>query len=383
MKHTSLTACQALRSPLRDDHVRLAGVLFCVLFFQCILTESCQATTLAGAIDTESGYAQGVLDKVMQKWSPPALRGSYSVRVKVSLDGSGRVTSCKAVRSSSIEVFDQVVCSAVHAAGPFGRTSYEAPLDLYLTFSLGAKEPKKNEGVSDIDALRAEMNARSKAEREQAERSAGAVEDRARERALAAARSQGKDLPEIHAQPLAQHPKNAQSETKKPEQPGKKEKEVGQPKEVSQTAPVEERPLRTGVREPVPPRPLPTYGEYGGVRDAHADPSLLTSSSVSAPRDEKALIEARLKKYTALLERYLNRVLVLPPKVPSGEYSMIMKVGVASDGKITEVGVIRSSGDETADAAMLRSVKQSRSVPAPPKSIGNSFQVPLKAQKAR
>lgn len=48
------------------------------------------------AADQNGGYSGKVLDKVIAVWAPPpALKGDFEIRVRVSLDGQGKVLECK------------------------------------------------------------------------------------------------------------------------------------------------------------------------------------------------------------------------------------------------------------------------------------------------
>ncbi|MCR5813637.1 MAG: TonB family protein [Desulfovibrio sp.] len=309
----------------------------------------------AVAVDTESGYASEVLSKVLAKWTPPALRGNYSVQVKVSLDGNGHVKNCEAIRPSSIEVFDQVACSAVYAAQPFGKTSYEAPLDIYLAFQLRENAPpSSNLGLSDADALRAEVVARTRVERDLAATMADATEQRARERAQAAARSRGQTLPEVQAAPV----------DKKPEfTPPKQQKPAPAPKGAE------------GKR-------LPANGEHAGPNPAApAAQTKPVAGKTEPPLDSGQLLALRKEKYTKLLTRSLTRIIFLPKQLPQGSYSVLMKVVVDAKGKILDNAILKSSGNADADKAMLHCVKVARTVPAPPSGLDNSFQVPLTVSK--
>ncbi len=328
------------------------GLVWFVLL-GCLLVSERSSAATAVAVDTDGGYASAVLAKVLNKWEPPALRGNYSVQIKVSLDGTGKVKNCVPVRPSSLEVFDQVACSAVYAAQPFGKTSYEAPLDVYLAFQLRENSPLSgNYGVSDADAMRAEVTARTRVERDLAANMADATEQRARERAMAAAKSQGKTLPEVHPAPV--DPPKAKTSSQ-----GKNSTQV-----------------------------LPSYGEDVGDKrrqqKTQTGPAKIESQMASAePKtlDPAQRMALRRDKYTSLLSRSLTRIIRFPKKLPAGTYAVVMRVVVDAKGKILENAVIQSSGNAEADKAILQSVKVARTVPAPPAGLENSFLVPLTATK--
>ena len=306
----------------------------------------------AVAVDTEGGYASEVLAKVLSKWNPPALRGNYSVQIKVSLDGSGRVNACVPVRPSAIEAFDQVACSAVYKAQPFGKTSYEAPLDIYLAFQLRENVPPASTlRPSDADAMRAEVSARTRLERDLAANLADATEQRARERALAAARSRGQTLPEVHAAPVD--------------------------KKADMSVPKEKKPALSaqGPRG----QGLPSYGEYGAARAPKTDKP--QTPKTEQPQDLATRQALRREKYIKLLTQSLGRIIFLPKHLPAGNYAMLMQVVVDAKGRILDNSMLKSSGNAEADKAMLHCVKVARTVPAPPTGLDTVFQVPLTVTK--
>ena len=308
----------------------------------------------AVAVDTESGYASQVLAKVLSKWNPPALRGNYSVQIKVSLDGSGRVKECSPVQPSSLEAFDQVACSAVYAAQPFGKTSYEAPLDIFLAFQLRENAPPMSSlGPSDADAIRAEVSARSRVERDLAATIADATEQRARERALAAARSRGQTLPEMPAASVD--------------------------KKTDMSLPKEKKPALAG-RQPQEQR-LPSYGEQVPRSAQPTQPKTDKAQAAAEPQDQAQRQALRKEKYTKLLTSSLSRIIFLPKHLPAGNYSLLMQVVVDPKGRILENSLLKSSGNTEADKAMLHCVKVARTVPAPPSGLDNTFQVPLTVSK--
>ncbi len=86
-----------------------------------------------------------------------------------------------------------------------------------------------------------------------------------------------------------------------------------------------------------------------------------------------------MQKYTNLLSRYLTRIVHLPKKVPEGRYAAKVQVVLEPSGRIARASVLESSGNSDADAAIVKSVLVSKTVPAPPKSLGLTFAVPIVA----
>lgn len=115
------------------------------------------------AADQNDGYSGKVLDKVLAVWTPPALKGEFSVRLKISLDGQGKVLSCGPVKASGMEALDASACGAVRQAAPFGTPPYGMPLDVHMAFWTGAPKNKAQAEAASSEAS-AEERARQRAE---------------------------------------------------------------------------------------------------------------------------------------------------------------------------------------------------------------------------
>ena len=190
-----------MASPLR------AG-LAALLTLQLITAVPAFGASIA-AVDQNGGYSGKVLDKVIAIWAPPpALKGDFTVRLKVSLDGQGKVLDCRSVKASGMEALDSSACGAVRQAAPFGAPPYGMPLDVHLAFWTGTPKGKAQaETLSTEEALRAEVMARTKAEGLMGQQRASSVEERARERAEAIAKNAGQPLPDVKAAPVAPPPR--------------------------------------------------------------------------------------------------------------------------------------------------------------------------------
>ena len=175
-----------------------------VLLTPLLFTAVPAAGASLAAADQNGGYSGKVLDKVITVWAPPpALKGEFEVRLKVSLDGQGKVLNCAPTKASGMEALDSSACGAVRQAAPFGTPPYGMPLDVHLAFWTGMPKGKaKTETLSNEEAMRAEVLARDKAERLMGQQRASSVEERARERAEAIAKSAGRPLPEVAPAPV-------------------------------------------------------------------------------------------------------------------------------------------------------------------------------------
>ena len=151
----------------------------------------------AASADLGDRYAGAALAKVVAVWAPPpALKGDFRVRVRVSIDDKGRAVQCVPVQPSGMDAFDQAACGAVRAVGAFGAPPYAQPIDIYIVFWNGTPKGAPRPPVPDsAEAARAEALARTKAEAVQEGSRAASAEDAARRRAEAAALAGGKTLP--------------------------------------------------------------------------------------------------------------------------------------------------------------------------------------------
>ena len=136
-----------------------------VLLTTLLFTAVPAAGASLAAADQNGGYSGKVLDKVIAVWAPPpALKGEFEVRLKVSLDGQGKVLNCAPTKASGMEALDSSACGAVRQAAPFGTPPYGMPLDVHLAFWTGMPKGKaKTETLSNEEAMRAEVLARDKA----------------------------------------------------------------------------------------------------------------------------------------------------------------------------------------------------------------------------
>lgn len=109
-------------------------VLICRLLFP---EADCAHAAGAAAAGQSADYALEVLDRVLSHMSLPA-EASGSVRVRLVLDGNGKLQSCSTVRASAGGVLDKAVCAASRAAQPFGAPPYGLAEDIYLAVWQGA-----------------------------------------------------------------------------------------------------------------------------------------------------------------------------------------------------------------------------------------------------
>ncbi|MCR5564105.1 MAG: TonB C-terminal domain-containing protein [Desulfovibrio sp.] len=148
-------------------------------------------------------YAATVLEDVFEKWMPPRLVGSFSVRIRLDVDARGRLAACRVTKPSVLEAFDRAACGAAERAQPFGAPP-DGPVSVDISLRIG--DTARGSGADALsleDAMKAEQKARNRAERQMEEERASRAEDAARERAMRAAEGIGAPLPDVRAEPPA------------------------------------------------------------------------------------------------------------------------------------------------------------------------------------
>lgn len=170
----------------------------------CLSAPGARAAAMAAA-DASGGYAGKMLNKVVEIWAPPpALKGDFQVQIEVALDGTGHVQDCSPVRPSGMEALDSSACGAVRQIGNFGKTPHGKALEVHLSFWTGMPRGKVRPApIDDVEAMRQEERARTKAEAAMSDSRAASAEERARERAEEAAKATGMDLPAVRPAPVA------------------------------------------------------------------------------------------------------------------------------------------------------------------------------------
>lgn len=375
----------------------------------------------AVAVDQHGGYSAKMLDKVSAIWAPPpGLKGEFQVRLKVSLDGSGKVQQCVPVKSSGMEALDASACGAVSTSGPHGTPPYGMPLDIYLHFWTGTpKGQARPDILSTEEAMRAEIMARTKAEQAMGRQRADEAEARARERAEAAALSAGQTLPEVTSAPIAQlaptksraKPKPGTSAvpaasdgggvlikapTKKQEQaPALAAKttpaQATQPAQAASTARVmptgqTEQTALAGQAKASPPAAAPAVQTMpqGSTAQASTPPQgrvilPLPQSASGLPLADglkaQEKFEPKYRKYLADAAYNLREAMFIPAETALGTYYATARIEVTPEGKISKYALTESSGDATLDKFVLQGIRRAGSVAAPPAGFGKTLEI--------
>ena len=113
------------------------GLVLCAALLGLAGTPDASRAAAVMAADQQDGYAGAMLEKVCERWSPPAIKNNVLLCVRVSLDGRGRVLSCEPVRASGYPALDISACEAVKSSESYGTPPYSMPLDVYLAFWTG------------------------------------------------------------------------------------------------------------------------------------------------------------------------------------------------------------------------------------------------------
>ena len=377
----------------------ICSSLIAVTFF-CVTAVGAFAASAASA--DQSAYAGNMLDKIIEIWAPPpALKSDFRVRLKVTVNGRGQVEDCKPVKSSGLEAFDSSVCGAVRQIGSFGTPPYGAPMDVHLTFWNGTPKGKpKAETLSSEEALRAEVKARNKAEAALGDTRAEAAEDRARERAEAIARANGKDAPEVRPAPVAPAPApkaSAESKKRGAKAPASAQADnapatqlIGRssPTAAEQAAPAaKEKPARQVDN-------LPTYGDPDMAAASPAAPAQAQAKTDAAPAlSGRAAVAAPgptasgatasgasgvdRVKYRRDATRQIRDVILVPAETEPGEYQTRLRLTISPQGEITDFKVISPTGDKLLDKYVQRGIRRAGSLPPPPAELGGTLDITL------
>lgn len=364
------------------------------------------------AADQNGGYSGKVLDKVIAVWAPPpALKGDFEIRVRVSLDGQGKVLECKPTRTSGMEALDGSACGAVRQIAAFGTPPYGMPLEVHLAFWTGMPKGKaKAQALSSEEAMRAEVMARAKAEGVMGELQAGSVEERARERAEAIAKASGQSLPEIQAAPVAPPARARAAGSKaRPE----KAHVTGLNDDSAATVPIKSSQEKSALKahaavpknsaaKPGTPQtsPLPETADKKSPDPSKAPPAGLTDEemrlTLSAPEpvakgrpvqvSEQASsrndgvkaqdkYDPRYRKYLSGVVWNLRNAMFIPAETAPGTYYATVRLLLEPSGTIKKATLLESSGDKQLDRFVLQGIRRANSVSPPPAGLGATLEL--------
>ncbi len=313
--------------PLRAGALILLGAL--------VFTPNPVSGAALAAADQNDGYSGKVLDKVLAVWAPPpALKGEFEVRVRISLDGQGKVLACTPTRTSGMEALDSSACGAVRQIAGFGTPPYGMPLDVHLAFWTGMPKGKDSAARTAASAARP-----GKAKTGVNDESAATVPIKAsQEKSAAKAVAAGTKKPAARdaPSPLAR-PETAKkpAESQKPSPTGLTDEEM----RLTLSAP---EPAAQG--RPVQPKAQDKY-----------DP--------------------RYRKYLSRVVWDLRNAMFIPAETAPGTYYATVRLLLEPTGAIKNATLLESSGDKRLDRFVLQGIRRANSVPPPPAGLGTTLEL--------
>lgn len=298
--------------------VGFLALLPLLLVVPAALCTTAQAAALVGA-DQASGYSGHVLEKVSKVWQVPQYPSEHTVRIRVNIDGDGKILGCWPEQSSNLAQMDKSACGAVHDVGKFDIPPYGLPINVFLTFWTGTPKGNNPYGPGAVSgAGQAPGQALGQAP-DLAQQNA----DAATAAALAAARA---------------------AEAK------------------ATTATKGAAPSKAGVAKSAPaPSPSAQAAQTAQVA-VPADPQNrgpLVGVSGENPSDEEA-------RYARRVAREIREKMIIPAEIPKGNYTFKMYVRVGNKGTIDKAEITQPSSEALMDKYALRAIKKVKELTAPP-----------------
>lgn len=323
----------------------LAASALCGLL---ILSGDCFASSVM-AVGQDEGYSSKVMDKIVAKWSPPPqLKREYRLKLRVGLDGHGKLLECKAQRSSGLEALDASACAAVKAAAPFGDPPYGMPADIYLSFWTGSPGGRTPDDAADPSRYVEESTS--------AEARAAAMSAGAKAKAEQAAKSSGKQLPQTGT--------GAAKDAK-----DKKTQKIDEERAGPATSkPVADKTVAAAPAKPEADKKAPPpKAEEKPAPDKSEAARLTTEKPVLA----QSRYDEKFGPYITKVVRSLRNSMYIPMQTKPGIYYATAQVNFNKTGKITSCSIIKGSGDELLDRYVLQGIRRAKRVPTPPAGIGD------------
>ncbi|WP_165174458.1 TonB family protein [Desulfovibrio sp. ZJ369] len=295
--------------PLRAGALILLGAL--------IFTPGPASGAALAAADQNDGYSGKVLDKVLAVWAPPpALKGEFEVRVRISLDGQGKVLACTPTRTSGMEALDSSACGAVRQIAGFGTPPYGMPLDVHLAFWTGMPRGKDSAARPAASAARP-----GTAKTGVSDESAATVPIKdSQKKSAAKAVAAGTKKP---------------AASQKPSPTGLTDEEM----RLTLSAP---EPAAQG--RPVQPKAQDKY-----------DP--------------------RYRKYLSRVVWDLRKAMFIPAETAPGTYYATVRLLLEPTGAIKDATLLESSGDKRLDRFVLQGIRRANRVSPPPAGLGTTLEL--------
>jgi TonB family protein len=344
------------------------------------------------AVDVNEGYGSKILDRLNSVWAPPNLKGNFRLRMKIAVDGGGKVRECAIVASSGMEALDTSACGAVRQINKFDTPPYGVPCEIYVSFWTGLPKGNTRELPPDpMEALRAEMIERDKAERAAGKQRADATEERAREKAEQAAKRTGRPLPEVRPRPagppMAEH-KDKTVEQTAPPVPAAQQEAKRADKILPGVSPRPADPARQQRRDPpaaqdsgssltAEEQRLTMPDAAAGDAARRIPPPLRTGQGapVAADSPPQAAHGEKMRKYVSNIHWHLLTAVIIPAETAPGEYHATVQLRINADGSVAKYELVRGTGDALLDKYVLRGVGRAGNLPPPPPAFDNPVEL--------
>jgi TonB family protein len=323
-------------------------LLLTVLFFAARPSYGASMT----AVDVNEGYGSKILNRLNAVWAPPDLKGDFALRMKIAVDGDGKVRACAVVKSSGMEALDSSACGAVRQINKFDTPPYGVPCEIYVSFWTGLPRGNTRKLPPDpMEALRAEVRERDKTERARGKQRADAAEEQAREKAEQAARRTGRPLPDARprpAEPAGQQAGDRQAARDAESSLTAEEKRLMMPDAAGDTAPRHQPPpSRTGQSPPA---------AAGDTRE-------------------------KTRKYLSNINWRLLNAIIVPAETKPGEYRATVRLHINADGSVAKYELVGDTGDGLLDKYVLRGIRRAGDLPPPPPAFDNPAELTLKLRR--
>ncbi len=325
-------------------HSALLGAALC---FPLLPSESHAAqTAYVAAADQSGGYANAVLDRVIEKWTPPQSNEGRVVRIMLMVDGDGKMTECMPIAKSGSSAADKAACDAARAVGTFATPPYGLPMDVFLSFWMGKPDLATHVEAPVVAPVGVPV----------VPPVAHVTPGSAPHQASTASSDLVIDMPQASGQASGQTSGQISGQSPTKEQPATEPVVIpsapSAPAQVLERAPI---PYATALHagSPTPATQAPINTPHTSYK-----PTIQDARS-GAVMDEKDY-------YVKRVMGKIGPLVVFPANMPRGKYSTSITVRVDDDGTFLKIELDDSSGIAALDAAILAAAEKTAKVHAPP-----------------
>ena len=123
-------------------HRSYSFIITCLI--TCLIsTHSARASSTVTA-DTQGGYSNLVLDKILNYWQSPKKQATTPTRILLAIGSNGELEDCMILASSGFKDIDEATCKSAKEASPFAPPPLNIPIDVYMAFWTGKSAPAQN-----------------------------------------------------------------------------------------------------------------------------------------------------------------------------------------------------------------------------------------------